>query len=72
MAVGQIAQLVEHCPEKAGVAGSSPALTTPSFTEPRETLVFSGFFVFRDPACEALRPLSDVWRVVLRVVSESL
>jgi hypothetical protein len=26
--LGQVAQLVEHGPEKAGVAGSSPALST--------------------------------------------
>ena len=28
MAVGQVAQLVEHGPEKAGVGGSRPPLST--------------------------------------------
>lgn len=30
---GQVAQLVEHSPEKAGVAGSSPALSTRKFSK---------------------------------------
>ena len=29
--LGQVAQLVEHGPEKAGVGGSSPPLTTSGF-----------------------------------------
>lgn len=42
---GQVAQLVEHGPEKAGVAGSSPALTT--FTESKTAPgpATSGFFM---------------------------
>ena len=54
---GQVAQLVEHGPEKAGVAGSSPALTT--FTESTTALglAMSGFFMRQSMLCCAL--LSD-------------
>jgi hypothetical protein len=33
IAVGQIAQLVERSPEKAGVGGSSPSLATTRFSK---------------------------------------
>jgi hypothetical protein len=45
--LGQVAQLVEHGPEKAGVGGSSPPLTTfspASDSEAPKKAVFSGFF----------------------------
>ena len=50
--LGQVAQLVEHGPEKAGVGGSSPPLTTflptSGETHPKKlpkTSGFCGFFV---------------------------
>lgn len=42
---GQIAQLVEHCPEKAGVPGSSPGLTTPCEREESDHLTLFPFSI---------------------------
>lgn len=65
--LGQVAQLVEHGPEKAGVGGSSPPLTTPFYIQRKPAFPKRAFFVAIDNI-----PQRTLGKTVAQAIGNSL